>query len=478
MDTFLLTDRVLTPPLAWVYYMGAKESYGATPSLRRDAIKGDFSNRAMRPSVSRWKRLGVVSVWTTSQHSGAFLLPKAKKSYGGVSWQRRRQRKRRLIMGSIYRPKYKDRQGKFVESNVWWVKYYSNGKPFRESSKSKKKGNAERLLKLREGQIAEHRFPGLRVEKITFDELAEGLLSDYQEKRRKSLDRAELSVRTLKKHFEGVRVTEITTDKIKGYILKRRGEGVTDATITRELAALKRMFNLGAQSTPPKVVKTPYIPSLSESTPREGFFEHGEYEALKNALPSHLRPVIIMAYYTGMRLGEIRNLQWGQVNLIEGKINLKAGTTKNNEARVIYMAPELLESIRFQKALRNNKHPECPWVFFNEHGECIGRFDKSWKNACKKTGLNGKLFHDFRRTAIRDMVRAGVPERVAMMVSGHKTRSVFERYNVVDESDLERASKKVAEYHIEKAKKPHGQSLGKDRDNDRVSGKDIVPAIH
>lgn len=157
-----------------------------------------------------------------------------------------------------------------------------------------------------------------------------------------------------------------------------------------------------------------------------------------------------MAYFTGMRRGELLSLKWEQVNLAEKSITLRAGTTKNDRRRVVFMEGELLDAIQKQKRYRDTFVPSCPLVFFRlvrEGGETravpITSFRTAWENALKKVGLEGRLFHDFRRTGVRNLVRSGVPQTVAMKVSGHLTPSVFSRYDITSETDLIEAASKV-----------------------------------
>ncbi len=205
------------------------------------------------------------------------------------------------------------------------------------------------------------------------------------------------------------------------------------------------MLNLGAQQTPPLVDRVPYIPTLKENNVRSGFFEHGDFLALREVLPDHLKGLVTFGYKFGWRVSEIKNLTWRQVDLNEGIVRLEPGTTKNDEGRTIYLDDELQGLL---SQLKENRYKSLqPYVFLNEDGtDKIKGFRRSWSTACNKAGIGKRLFHDFRRTAVRNMVRAGIPEGVAMKISGHKTRSVFERYNIVSDRDLKQATQKQTEY--------------------------------
>ncbi len=336
--------------------------------------------------------------------------------------------------------------GLYKRGLVWWMGFSHNGKQVRRSCETTSKKLAEEIYAKFTTQIKEGKYFELEARETTFDDLANELIVDYKINEKKSLDRVQRSFKHLRPCFEMMRIVDITTSSIQAYILRRKEQGAANATVNRELAALKRMFHLGANCTPPKVLNIPHIPRLKEKNVRQGYFEHEEYITLKKALPAYLKNVVVTAYYTGMRKSEILGLKWTHIDLREKKITLKPYETKNDEARVIYMGEELFEAIRFQEALKKHMFPTCHWVFFGSKGEKIKDFRTAWLKACKESGLAGKLFHDFRRTAIRNMVRAGVPEKVAMLISGHKTRSVFDRYNIVNENDLKLAADRVQKY--------------------------------
>lgn len=369
-------------------------------------------------------------------------------------------------MGHIFKPRYKDKDGNYRESKVYWIKYYRNGKPFRESTKSTKEADAKRLLKKREGEISDGKIPGIYFDKVLFDELAEDFLRDYRINNRKSTDRAMLSVSHLKESFQDIRVIDITTPRVEDYTEKRMTEKAANATINRELSALRRMLNIGAKQTPPKVNRVPYIPLLKENNVKKGFFEHEQYLAILAILPDYLKGFISFCYKTGWRYTEVAELTWDRVDLKRGLVRLDPGETKNDDARTIYLDEELKQAIAYQWEARKKAEKLIPYVFTNAAGDDrIKSFKKTWNSACRTLGLGygyrtgrayvaewkdklpaGPTVHDFRRSACRNMVRSGVPQQVAMKVSGHRTDSVFSRYNIVSDADLKLAAQKQEAY--------------------------------
>jgi integrase len=328
----------------------------------------------------------------------------------------------------------------FKRGPVYWIAYYHRGKEYRESSESDNESTAKKLLKKRIGEVAQGRLVGPNQDRITFDDLAQLLLADYQINARRSSRSARLSINHLRKFFGFNRAIDITTDRIKAYAVDRQKALAANASINRELAALKRMFSLAVQDG--RLNNTPYVPTLEEDNARQGFVDHSAFISLEGNLPDYLRDPITFLYLSGWRLGEMKALEWRDVDLSGRVIRLRPEISKNKEGRLLPLSAALLEMIERAHAKR---WLNCPFVFHRD-GEQIGDFRKAWSKACRAAGLPPTLVHDLRRTAVRNMVRAGIPDRVAMSLSGHKTRSIFDRYNIVSEADLARATELLQQH--------------------------------
>lgn len=337
----------------------------------------------------------------------------------------------------------------YLRGKVYWIKYYKDGKPYRESARTSDFETAQTELAKRIAEVTQGKTPNIQLPRVKFEDLSKDFISDYKINEKKSLKRAEASNTHLKAFFGGMRVIDISTSKIREYIERRLEDEAAKATINRELSALKRMLNLGAQCTPPKVDRVPHIPMLKENNIRKGFFEHSDFTSLRDKLPDHLKPVVTFGYVTGWRISEILCLEWTQVDRKNGIVRLNPGDTKNDEGRTVYLDEELTQEFETLWERRKKLGTALPYVFLRETKKGVQKiegFRKAWMAACTAAKIGQRKFHDFRRTAVRNMVRAGVPERVAMTISGHKTRSVFDRYNIVNDKDLRLAAQTHREY--------------------------------
>jgi integrase len=343
----------------------------------------------------------------------------------------------------------------FKRGPVYWVAYYHRGKEYRESAESENESAAKKLLKKRIGEVAQGQLRGANQDRLTFDDLAQTLLADYQINGRRSLRSARLSISHLGKFFDFDRAVDITTDRIKAYAADRQKAKAANASINRELAALKRMFSLAVEDG--RLSHSPYIPTLEEGNARQGFLDHGAFVSLRANLSEYLRDPITFLYLSGWRLGEMKALEWRDVDLAGKIVRLRPEISKNKDGRLLPLSGDLLEIMDRAHAMRR---PDCPFVFHRD-GEPIGDFRKAWSTACKAAGLDPILVHDLRRTAVRNMVRAGIADRVAMTLSGHKTRSIFDRYNIVSETDLAQAAERLQAHLSEQSKTPRVKPLGK-----------------
>ncbi len=362
---------------------------------------------------------------------------------------------------------------RYESSDIWYSAYCVRGKEHRESTRTQDIRQARRVHRQLLDKVAADR-QGLKkflspVERgLRVGEILDWLAADYRLRDKESAQ-FKSHLKPIRAHFDDWLVIDLMDESVDAYIEERLEADKAAATINRETQILGQALRLALKRR--RIPSTPSIRQLPENNTRQGFFERPEFEALVTALPDYLKDFTRFAYLTGWRKGEIISLWWADVDRDGGAIRLRPEASKNGRGRIVALDGELEALIERRwkaRLFERDGKPHVTDLVFHRDGEPVGDFRKAWATACFEAGLveavfddngrpsldeNGKpkqrpskLFHDLRRTAARNMVRAGVPERVAMEIIGHRTRSMFDRYNIVSEEDLRLAAQKTALY--------------------------------
>lgn len=330
----------------------------------------------------------------------------------------------------------------------WWIAYSHHNRQFRESAGATE-ASARKLLKLRLKEILTERFVAPEEKQASVVDLIDDLMLHLRTKGAKSVGAFESHARPVREFFPFTRAADVTTAAVSRFVDARLRAGKAPATVNRETGVLRQAFNLAARQTPPRLSRVPYIPMLKEDNARQGFFERHEFEAVCAHLAPHVADIARFAYLSGWRKGEIVPLRWDAVDLHAREVRLR--TSKSGHPRTLPLTGELWNLIQRRLEARaftttDGALAVSDHVFHAGDGRAVVDFKHSWIRACQKAGCPGKLFHDLRRTAIRDMIRAGVPQSVAMRISGHRTAAVFLRYDITSEDDKRAALQRVQEH--------------------------------
>jgi integrase len=360
---------------------------------------------------------------------------------------------------------------KFPGSNNWWIQFSYRGTKYRESSRSPKRSVARDLLKTRLAEMQGGQFGGTRVARVSVATLLDNLEADYRLHGRSSLRNLKSHRDALLSHLEGVRAVDVTTARLNRMAVAWREDKKAPATINRYFETLRRAFVLGRKATPPLVQFVPDVPSLPEHNVRTGYVDQAIIPNLLAALEHDpaLRDYVEWLAFTGMRRGAARDLRWQDIDRKAGTMRLPAEIEKTRRSRALPLPAPLLAIITRRWAARTEHAKQTgtlvPWVFWRVYDGApkpgLGRgdavrivdFRKAWATACKTAGCAGLLVHDFRRTAARSLRLAGVDREQARLVTGHRTDSMFSRYNVDDDLQLRDAMDRLTAYvTVERAK--------------------------
>jgi integrase len=350
--------------------------------------------------------------------------------------------RKKISTGSVFRKAYKDRSGQTRHSCTWSVRYYVDGHFIEASSGTDDYDEAVIFLRKKMATVHEQQHMAAHPERVRMGQLFDLLLEQYRTQERRSTYDVERKIESrLRKYFGNRKAVDMTSGVIAEYVRHRRAEKGkhSNGTINRELAYVRRALKLGAIQDPPLVYRVPHFAMLPEAEPRDGTLPHESYKAVRDNLPGYARIALVIAYHTGARKGELRQIRKDKTDLKTKRIELPGRTTKSKKPRFLPIYGDMGPEIEMAIAAGDKN---CPYLIQSESNR-VYDFEKAWATACKAAGVEGTLFHDLRRTALTNMIEAGLSEKEAMEISGHRTRSVFDRYHIVSEKRLKEMAGKL-----------------------------------
>jgi len=348
--------------------------------------------------------------------------------------------RKKIPTGSVFQKSYRDRLGRARKTSTWYMKYYVNGKPIEASSGMDDYDEALASLRKRMADQAIQPDYTDHPERVRMNQLFDLLIEDYRYKERKSTYDTELRVEAHLRPFFGERKAQaISTSVLREYVAHRRRQKAEAATINKELSWVRRSMKIGAKHEPPLVLRVPSFEMLQLDNVREGTIEHEQYRAVRDALPAYAHIALVIAYHTGARKGEIRSIQRDRIDLKAKRVHLPGRTTKNGKPRYLPIYGDMEAELDMAIA---SGDCGCPYLV-QDKGQPVFDFEKAWTTACDLGGVPHALFHDLRRTALTNMIEAGLSEKEAMEISGHKTRPVFDRYHIVSERRMRQNAEKL-----------------------------------
>lgn len=344
--------------------------------------------------------------------------------------------------------------GVFKKNGAWWIDFYADGNRHRERI-GKNKQFARKILEKRRTEVLDGRYLDRRQHRrMMLAELAERYL-EYSKQNKRSWKRDVTSCKHLVANFGSKDLRAITLETVERYKKKRsqekplRGSApkMAPASINREIACLSAMFtwaedNGWIDGNPVRKVK-----KLREANERDRILTEEEFGALLDAAAPHLKPILLLAYHAGMRKGEILSLTWDRIDLKGGLIRIRGGDTKTDEARIVPLIPAVIEALRSLP-----RRIGSPWVFGYKGKRPLKDVRTAFASAKERAGLEDFHFHDLRHCFVTNARRAGIDQITIMSITGHKTTSVFKRYNTVEEADVLEAGRRLAAFRTRNRK--------------------------